>query len=240
MVTFWKHVMHVIKDSDIIIEVLDARYIEETKNKEIERVVKEHKKRLLYVINKIDLVEKKPFFKGRPSVYISSKDRLGTTILKKKILEMSRGEEVVVGVVGYPNVGKSSLINALSGKGKARTSSESGFTKGKQKIRVDAKIVILDTPGVFSGMEQDIAKFGKTGAISYAKIKDPEMAALKLIKDHKKELEEHYSIVSENPEDFLEKLAFKFGKLAKGGVADLEVVARLLLKEWQVGKIIIK
>lgn len=244
MPSYWKHVNTVLRESDIIIEVLDARLIEETRNEEIEDKITKSKKRILYVINKCDLVDLerlKDIKKSlKPSVFISSKDHLGTTILKKKILELSRGEKVTVGVLGYPNVGKSSLINALAGKRAARTSAESGFTKGLQKIRVDHKILLLDTPGVFPHKEKDVIKHGKTGSIDYSKIKDPEMAALGLIEDKKESIKKHYNIDEDEPEKILEEIAFKFKKLQKGGTPDLEAAGRFLLKEWQTGKIKIK
>ncbi|MBU0456963.1 MAG: 50S ribosome-binding GTPase [Nanoarchaeota archaeon] len=187
MASFWKHVNKVLREADIIIEVLDARLIEETRNEEIEKKIKVQGKIILYVINKCDLVNVNQLYgikkTLKPSVFISSRDHLGTTILKKKILELSRGEKVTVGVLGYPNVGKSSLINALSGKGSARTSSESGYTKGVQKIRVDNKILLIDSPGVFPRKEKDAIKHGKTGAIDFAKIKDAEHVALNIIED---------------------------------------------------------
>ena len=241
MPSFWKHVNQVLKEAQIIIEVLDARFIEETRNKEIEKKIKSEGKRILYVINKCDLANVKDLEKVkrrlRPSIFVSSKDHLGTTMLKKKILELSKGENVIVGIVGYPNVGKSSLINALAGKGKAKTSAESGYTKGLQKVRVDNKIVVLDTPGVFSDKEKNPAKFGKTGAVSYAKIKDPEFAALKLIEENKKLLQEHFDINENDEEVFLEKLGLKLRKLKKGGKPDIEATSRFLLGEWQKGKI---
>ena len=241
MPSFWVHVKKVLKEAEIIIEVLDARLINETRNKEIEDKVNKAGKILLYVVTKCDLVDlnklKKEMKNLKPSVFISSTEHYGTTILKKKILELSKGESVIVGVVGYPNVGKSSLINSLSGRGAARTSSESGYTKGMQKVKVDNKILILDTPGVFPNKEKDIIKHSRIGAVDYSKIKDPEIAALHLIKDEKELIINHYQLQLEDAEDLLEELAFKFNKLEKGGIADLETAARFLLKEWQKGKI---
>jgi len=241
MPSYWRHVNKVLKEAEIIIEVLDARLIEETRNQEVEDKVQKMGKKLLYVFNKCDLVNveelKKKVKNFRPSVFISSRDHLGTTILKKKILELSRGEKVTVGVLGYPNVGKSSLINALSGRGAARTSKESGFTKGLQKIKVDNKIMVLDTPGVFPSMEKDIKKHGKTGAIDYAKLKDPETVALNLINDYKEVILRYYNVEDGELEEILERIALKVGRLMKGGKADLEGAARFLLKEWQIGKI---
>ena len=241
MPSYWRHVNVVLKESEIIIEVLDARHINETRNIEIEKKIEKYGKKLLYVINKCDLVGKEDLKAAKkhlyPSIFISSKDHLGTTMLKHKILELSRGQNTTVGIVGYPNVGKSSLINALAGRGKARTSSESGFTKGVQKIRVDAKIVVLDTPGVFPDMEKDTEKFGKTGAVDYAKIKDPEIAALKLIEEKKEVLEKYFNIIEEDDEEFLEKIAIKFKKMSKGGIPNIESAARLILKAWKTGKI---
>lgn len=241
MPSFWKHVNSVLKQAELVIEVLDARMVEESRNVEIERKIRKLEKKILYVITKCDLVNVKELGEKlrdlKPSVFISSKDHFGTTLLKKKILQISRGESIVVGIVGYPNVGKSSLINALAGKGKAKTSAESGYTKGLQKIRVDSKIVVLDTPGVFPKDEKDRNKYAKIGAIDYAKIKDPDLAAIKIITDEKELIQKYYGINLNDPEEILEKIGEKFGKLRKGGKIDLDGAARFLLKEWQQGKI---
>ncbi len=241
MSSFWTIVNKVRKDSDLIIEVLDARLFQETRNLEIEQKIIRAGKPILFVLNKCDLVERDHLDQIKkelhPCVFISSTQKLGTTILKKKILELSRGEAVVVGIVGYPNVGKSSLINALSGRGAARTSSESGFTRALQKIRVDNKIVVLDTPGVFPWKEKDENKHTQSGALSYSRVKDAISAALQLFQEKRDLLKEHYDLTSSDPDDLLEELARKWKKLTKGSKPDLEATARIFLKEWQTGKI---
>jgi len=243
MGSFWKHVNNVLREAEIIIQVLDARMVEETRNHEIEEKIEKWEKKILNVITKIDLVDlekvKVMRSKLRPCIFISSKNKQGTTILKKKILELSKGKAVIVGVVGYPNVGKSSLINALSGRGAAKTSSESGYTKGMQKIKVDNKILILDTPGVFPDREKDDSKHGKIGAIDYGKIKDPETAALHLIMGEKETILKHYQLEykGDDSEEILEQIAFKFNLVSKGNTPNLEVAARKVLKDWQTGNI---
>lgn len=240
MAQFWKHVNEVMRRSDIVLEVLDARMVEETRNKEIEDKILRFGKKILFVLNKCDLVDlerlKAQKKELHPCVFVSSKDKLGTTILKKKILELSHGEPVIVGVVGYPNVGKSSVINALSGRHAARTSAESGYTKGVQKVKVDNKIMLIDTPGVFPQKEKDQFKHGMTGAVSYEKIKDPETVALQIIEAHLDKIKLHYQVEGEDAEGVLQQLAQKWGKVGKGGRANLDGVSRAFLKEWQEGK----
>ncbi|MBI2669506.1 50S ribosome-binding GTPase [Candidatus Woesearchaeota archaeon] len=240
MPNFWKAVNQVLTRSDLIIEVLDARMIEQTRNRELEHKIGKFGKKLLFVLNKCDLVKKELLEKSKqelqPSVFISSTEKLGTTILKKKILEISHGEPITVGIVGYPNVGKSSLINALAGRKAARTSAVSGFTRGLQKIRVDKKILLLDTPGVFPYQEKDEEKHAFTGAKDYAKIKDPEVEALRFIEKEKKMILRHYGVDGDDPEEILEAIGRKYQRLQKGGLVDVETTARMIFKDWQTGK----
>jgi len=243
MANFWKHVNKIIKEADIVIEVLDARMVDKSRNVEIEEKVDRAGKKLLFVINKADLVGEENLGRWKrilkPCIFISSAEKKGTTILKKKILEMSRGKEVTVGILGYPNVGKSSMINALSGRGSARTSSWSGFTKRVQKIKVDSKIMLLDSPGVFPYKEKDPYKHSLTGAIDFSQLKDPETVAEKFIIDHKEMVKKFYKLddALDDAEEILEALAFHMKFLLKGKRADIERTARALMKDWQSGKL---
>lgn len=245
MPSFWKLVNEVINKSDLVIEVLDARMPEETRNKEIEQKIRAAGKKVLYAIVKSDLTDdpkKLMEIKSKllPAVFISSHARLGTTILKKKILEISRGKPITVGIVGYPNVGKSSLINALSGRGAARTSKSSGYTRHIQRIKVDDKIALLDTPGVLPFQEKNLAKHAKIGAVDFSKIKDSELVVIKLISENLSLVRDFYQIEDEKDDDaelILEKIAKKYRKLGPGGKPNLEVAARMVLKDWQTGKV---
>ena len=243
MASFWVHENDVIEKADIVIEVLDARMIKETRNIEVEHKVREAKKILLYCINKSDLVGKEKTQKLshflKPGVFISSRDKLGTTILKKKILELSHGKPCVVGVLGYPNVGKSSVINALSGRGAARTSSQSGFTKGLQKVKVDNKIMLIDTPGVFPYGEKDAFKHTLTGSIDAAQLRDPEQMALRFIEQKMDIVKAHYDLPDEmdDLDDILEEIAIKLKLFNTGKTPDIVRASRRLLQDWQMGKL---
>lgn len=241
MTGFWDIVNDVIREADIILEVLDARFPEETRNREIEDKVKAAGKILIYVVNKCDLVEKKLLEQKKkelkPSVFVSSKKRYGMTILLHMLKRYAEKEKIIVGVLGYPNTGKSSVINALKGRKSAKVSSESGFTKAKQLIKVANNIYLLDTPGVYPYMEKDSLKHALIAAVDYSKVKDPEDTALKLIEAAKEKFERHYNLKAKTAEELLEKIALKFKHIRKGGIADTERAARAILKDWQKGRI---
>ncbi|HLC22488.1 MAG TPA: GTPase [Candidatus Nanoarchaeia archaeon] len=240
MKNFWEIVNKVIHECDIILLVMDARFPELTYNQEIKE--KAGTKPVIYVLNKADLAQKSELIKWkrkhRNAVFISATKRLGTGMLRTKILEVARGEKVRIGVVGYPNTGKSSLINALRGRHVAPTSSASGFTKGKQYIRISENIMIYDTPGVLPYMEKDKVKLAMIGAEDFTKVKDADLVVLELIKQHKKIMCKYYKVPEDDQEKVLESIAERYHKRAKGGVLDLNAMARMILKDWQRGKII--
>jgi ribosome biogenesis GTPase A len=242
MTQFWKIVNEVIKESDIILEVLDARFPEESRNKEIEEKIRREEKKILYVINKCDLVSKKTMEmwkkKLKPSIFVSSKKMLGTTMLRHKIIEIVKKEKITVGIVGYPNTGKSSIINALKGKRSAPVSSVSGHTKGLQKIKIDNRIKIIDTPGVISFREEDDVKHALIGTKNFSRIKDPELVAMRIIELKKDLIEVFYNLpLSEDIENALEEIALKLNLLKKGNVPDTKRAAERIIKDWQTGKI---
>lgn len=84
-------------------------------------------------------------------MFVSSREHQGTKILRNSVKELLGGREGVVGVVGYPKTGKSSVINALKGRHATSTSSvpmSTGFTKSLQLVRIDSRIYAIDSPGV--------------------------------------------------------------------------------------------
>jgi hypothetical protein len=240
MKNFWMIVKQVVKKSDIILLVLDARFPEMSNHPELES--KAGTKPIIYVLNKCDLVSKEEVEKSkklfRHCVFISSRDHLGTTMLKKKIMEVAKGEKVTVGVVGYPNTGKSSMINALRGRKGASTSAMSGHTKGKQLLKVSEKIYILDTPGVLPYMEDDEIKLALIGAIDFSKVKEPDMVAMVLIEEKKDLICEYYDVENKGDSDeVLEAIALRHNKLKKKAELDTDAAARMIIKDWQRGKI---
>jgi ribosome biogenesis GTPase A len=240
MANYWKLVESVIERSDIILEVLDARLPDETRNSLLEEKVKKKGKKILFVMNKCDLADKDRLEETRkrikPSIFISSRDHLGTTMLRNKIISMSKSDKITVGVCGYPNTGKSSLINALSGRGKTRTSPESGFTKAIQ-LASAGRIMLIDTPGVIPHDDKDEALLALIGARDASRLRDPEGAALMLIELKKRGIAEKHSIEEKEGYLMLDDYALKTGRLLKGGEPDTQAAARTLIREWQTGKL---
>jgi ribosome biogenesis GTPase A len=241
MGNYWKLVNTVINESDVILLVLDARFPELTRNKEIEYKINKKEKIILYVINKCDLISKKAVEKLKkeitPSVFVSAKKKFGGSILFRKILQLSKGEKSTVGVLGFPNVGKSSVVNLLKGRKSASVSSTSGHTRGIQFINAKGRFNLIDTPGVLEFNDPDKYKQIIIGSVNSHKLKDPEFYVMKLIEEFTELFVKKYNEKYINdPYDYLELLAKKNNMLKKGGEPDIDRMARLIIQSWQTGK----
>ena len=155
-----------IKLIDLVIELLDARIPISSRNPDIDNLGKN--KARLVLLNKSDLADEAQnnkwiqYFKdkGIIALKINSKNKQGIkdinnavlTVCKEKIERDKRkgikNRPVRAMVVGIPNVGKSTFINAYAGKNCAKTGNKPGVTKGKQWIRLSKNLELLDTPGV--------------------------------------------------------------------------------------------
>lgn len=241
----------IIDESDIILEVLDARFPEETRNYEVENEIRKKNKVIIYVINKSDLIKNEAQFNKNlyPKILVSCKNKKKIGKLRnliKQITKKMRNEKgkTVAGVIGYPNTGKSSLINSLIGKSSAGTGAEAGFTKGLQKIKLSKEIILLDSPGVIPQKEysphqkEKISKHAKIGGRSFSQVKEPDIIVASLMREYPQTLEKFYDIDAEgDSEIFIERLGRKKGFLKKGGLVDEDRTARAILKDWQEGRI---
>lgn len=248
----------IVQMSDIILEVLDLRFVKETRNPEIEEKIKEKNKKIIYVFNKSDLIDKNKVEQEyisslTPGVFVSCVNRKGIRNLRDKIKAISKqienpvdkfNDKITVGVIGYPNTGKSFVINLLTGRSAMRVSSNAGFTKGIQKVGLTEKIVLLDSPGIIPNKEYSssdarlISRHTKVGARSYNQVSSPEIAVSDLVKEFPSVFDEFYGIETNSDSEILiEELGRKKGFLKKGNKVNEDQTARFILKDWQEGRI---
>ena len=244
----WKVLWDVIERSDVILEVLDARDPEAFRNRKVERRIKQMGKKLIIVINKADLIPirvslawKQYLGREFPTIFISAKRKKGKGMLKELIEKLVSKRPIIVCVIGYPNTGKSSIINMLRGSYSARTSSMPGFTRGKQLFNITPEIKIFDTPGVFPTETDFIALY--KGAIRIEKVDDIVITTAQLIefllKLRPNLFKKYYKISEKDPLKIIEAFAKKRNMLIKGGELDLERAARRIVLDWQEGKLIL-
>jgi len=254
MASYKMMVKEVIKKADILLEIVDARFPDETRNSEVERDIARSKKPFIIVLNKCDLVSKETIEKTKsrlsqiaPTVFVSSKDRFGTTILRHKILETAgiKGRDILVGSLGYPNTGKSSVINGVAGKHKASTSPISGHTKGVQLVNAGSRIMFIDTPGVIPFGENDEYIQGLLAVKDATHLQDPIGVAMRIIEkmcaENKAALESFYHVTIDGQDsyDVLEIIGRQSNFLRKKGEVDETRAAIKIINDWQKGLLMI-
>lgn len=229
--------------ADVVIEILDARDTFGTRNTDLEKMVRKFGRKLLFVINKADLVQRKDIMEFPKSCVISSKDPKD----RKKLLEFIKSnlaeKPARVAIVGYPNVGKSTIINLLKGRRSASVAPIPGHTKGVQWIRIDEDILLLDSPGIVPSYERDEVSIALKGAIEADQLKNPEYVAHKILEEilqkDRPTLEKFYDVkfTSGDPQDILIQIAIRRGRLLKGKTADTLYAAKTVIRDRYKGKI---
>jgi ribosome biogenesis GTPase A len=221
-----ERVRKVVKQSDVLLEVVDARF--PARSKRLKRMARG--KKLLLVQNKVDLFEGEV----KEGIAFSAKTRRGKRQLMAALERLAQGGPIRVGVIGRPNVGKSRLINTLRGKKTAKTSSQAGYTRGEQWVRLTPNVLLIDSPGVITWDEPE-DELLLQDALDIDRAKDPVSAALKLFARHP-ELPGRLELSGEG-EDALKEFARKTGKLKKGGKPNVKEAARMIVRKWQRGAI---
>lgn len=252
-----------LKLVDAVCEIVDARIPMSSRNPDIDAICG-GKPRIL-VLNRMDLADPEAtkkwaaFFrdKGMSVIATDCKSRRGISdftpaarraCAEKLERDAKRGmnRPLRVMVVGIPNVGKSTLINQISGRKGAKAENRPGVTRGKQWVTVDAGLQLLDTPGILWPKFEDPRvgmMLAYTGAVKENVIDLEELACFLMTLLHKhypKALLDRYQV--EAPEDtpgweLLELAGRKRGYLVSGGEVNLERMARVLLDEFRGGKL---
>jgi nuclear GTP-binding protein len=289
---YLKELKKVVDNSDVVLQVLDARDpMGSRAGKAVEELLlSKSDKKMVLVLNKIDLVPKDAVrgwltYLRRSHPTVALKAGTGSTkgdgsaggsgnvgrakgesalkstsavgvegllqLLKNycRIMDKSKGS-ITVGVIGYPNVGKSSIINSLKRARAVGVSPRPGFTTSMQEVVLDKNIRLLDSPGVvFDDGHTDKNGSGDDAAagvmlrncVDADSVEDP-IGAVKAIlgKCTQRSLLQTYCLPMFPPGDeqvFLGMIAKKYGKITRGGLPNKTLAARTVLRDWNSGKV---
>ena len=251
-----------IKLIDVVIELLDARIPYSSKNPDIDKLT-ENKKRMI-LLNKSDMADDKltKLWKehyehlGYAVAVINSKNGNGIKAINDLVLKVcaekiakDRAKGILnrpirAMIVGIPNVGKSTFINSFAGKACTKTGNKPGVTKGKQWIRLNKNVELLDTPGVLWPKFEDQQvglRIAWIGSIN-EDILNPYDLAVKLCEylyqNYPGILNTKYGIDEcDNGEETLLRIAVKRACLLKGGIPDTNRVAIFVIDDFKNGRI---
>ena len=250
-----------IKLIDLVIELLDARVPFSSRNPDIDKMGRD--KARLILLNKSDLADEKSneawvaFFeaKGYCVRKINSRSGAGLKSINAAVLEAChekierdkrkgiKNRPVRAMVVGIPNVGKSTFINAYAGKACAKTGNKPGVTKGKQWIRLNKNVELLDTPGIlwprFENQEvgQRLAMIGSMND-EVLNLDELALDTIKfLLKEYQGNLKERYGVEEEAEAlQVMEAIAARRGCVKQGGITDYEKTAGIVLDDFRSGR----
>jgi ribosome biogenesis GTPase A len=253
-----------VKLVDLVIELVDARIPYASRNPEMKSLTAG--KRRILVFNKCDLADPaqtqkwKRYYEslGETVLLITAHspkdiarflrvtDEIGQEQAKKKEAKGIINQQIRAMIIGIPNVGKSTFINALVGKKGAKTGNRPGVTKGKQWLKLPGRLQLLDTPGVLWPKfdDQQVAlHLAFTGAIR-DEILDRETLALRMIE--RLQVVDSLALESRYPVDadpyrpaieVMDDIARKRGCILRGNEPDYSRVANLILDEYRKGKL---
>ena len=252
-----------LKLVDVVIELLDARIPLSSKNPEIDKLA--HNKPRVVVLNKSDLSDRAKLnkwisyyqSKGIKAIPVDTLKGSGVNkiveecknVTKEKmdaLKEKGRKERAIrVMIVGVPNVGKSSLINKLTGRKSTQTGDRPGVTKGKQWVRLKGNLELLDTPGILWPKFED-QKIALNLAFTRAikdEILDIDTLGLKFIEKmseiEPEKLKARYKLDSlgEEPLETMEMIGRKRGFILGRNELDYTRIAKTVLNEFREGKL---
>ena len=248
-----------LKLVDAVVEVIDARIPVSSRNPIIDDIVRD--KTRIVALNKIDLADgaqteswkRELTAAGTYAIPVNCNTGAGINQIFRRLdlIREERERETVrrrplrLMIVGVPNVGKSSLINNLTGKKSAKTGDRPGVTRGKQWLTLTNGMQLLDTPGILWPKFEDPdvgLNLAFCGSIR-DEILDVETLCLELIKvllqDYSSLLEARYKVeeISEDGLEAMEQIAHKRGFIFPGKRIDYERTAKTVLDEFRGGKI---
>ncbi len=250
-----KEIQEKLPEMDLLIEVLDARLPGSSENPMIAKIRKD--KPCIKIFNKSDLADPKltqqwqDFYeqdKGINTLCVSrdqtDKIKQISSLCRKMIpVGENRDKEIQAMIVGIPNVGKSTIINILTGRTIAKTGNEAAVTRQQQRIKINDNVVLFDTPGLLWGNinnEHSGYRLAISGAIKDTAFDSQDAAfylAEILITNYSSLIVDRYQL-SEAPQteiELIEAIGRLRGCLRAGGQVEIDKVSKILINEFRLG-----